>query len=262
MPEAVQEFPSVAWNIRNRYYPADATIGPIRSRLYPTTFNVLEFNLRSVTVSPSVDFAGFLDQSLTAGITTTVEYQTGYFFADQDSWVPETLGCADNTNKNGTNLQVEGGTNRKDVYLRFPVKWINAIRNLAPGDILAADVLVYVVTGPTPTSSVANLEISNNPNTFDETTITCGTDSPPTGWSPTNSTSFQVQAGFTGQKSIGLTAAMLEDLRLIINSANAGECVMRIVGSANALRFVLQSKDSGGTPGNAEGPRLRITFRG
>lgn len=177
-----------------------------------------------------------------AGVTTAV-------LATKDTWVPEVVGCADNTNKNGTNLQLEGiVATRKDTYMGWDLSSYPAAATVS-----SATLSVYVTSPATTTIGGVDLNhLANADEGWSESGLTCSTSPALTSFQNTT-TNF----ASSGDKSITLNSTATTRM-----ASRMGSGVYSIVFTVGTLytNAQLQSKDSGGSPGNASGPRLSFSW--
>lgn len=170
--------------------------------------------------------------------------------AAKDTWVPDVAGCVDNTNKDTTDLQVEGVTaTRKDTYIAFDLSALPSGTT-----VTQASLTVNLKSAPTVNTGGVDLNHSLGNESWNETTITCS--------GALALTQFQNEAAGTwvgtGDKTITLNSTARSRIASVMGSSH-----YTIALTAPSVLFAnmsLQSKDSGGSPGNSSGPRLTITF--
>lgn len=175
-----------------------------------------------------------------SGVSTAI-------LAGKDTWIPNVAGCVDNANKNGTDLQVEGVVaTRKDSYTGWDLS-----SYLSSATVTAASLIVNLKTAPlTNTGGVDLNHIPNANETWSETVLTCS--------GALSLTQFQNEAAGTwagtGDKTITLNSTART--RIATRMGTGFYSVALTAPNTLFTNMVLQSKDSGGSPGNASGPRL------
>lgn len=177
-----------------------------------------------------------------AGVTTAV-------LATKDTWIPQVAGCVDNTNKDGTNLQLEGiVATRKDPYMGWDLTAYPA-----SAAVSSATLEVYV-TAPSALGdgTITLNHLPNSGETWNEATLTCST-------TPTL-TSFQTSAGFGGTVGAEVISLNSTATARIATRLGVGAYSIAFTGGTLFQNTQMQSKDSGGSPGNAAGPRLSFSW--
>lgn len=168
--------------------------------------------------------------------------------AGKDSWVPNIALCPDDTNKNGTDLNVEGViATKKDSYFGWDLSTLPT-----GATVSAATLTVNVATAPLVAIGGVDLNhIADGSETWAEATIICST--------KPALTQFQNDAaswGSTGEKSITLNATARARI-----AARMGVGFYTIALAAPNTLFtnmVLESTDEG--TNDTLGPRLTLTY--
>lgn len=185
--------------------------------------------------------------------TLEVEMTTP-LIASKDTWVPEVAGCVDDANKNGTDLSVEAViATRKDTYMAWDLTSLDF--NGASVTVTEAYLTYNVKTLATVNAAAILNHIPDASETWSETGFSCN-DTP-------TLTSFQTlvagDTSTTGDHVVTLNATARSR---IASRLGVGVYTIAMIGGATQVGTItLQSKDSGGSPGNASGPRLRLVVR-
>lgn len=200
----------------------------------------------TITIGPEHG-AGTQQMTLTIGTVTANAVMTDYL-AGKDTWNDTIALCPVDTNHNASDLQLEGiAATRKDVYVSFDLSALPTGVTFS-----SASLTLYCKTAPTVNEDVTLNHIANADEAYDEATLRCST-------APTL-TPFQTwTAPFasTGDKTIALNSTALTRLAARMG---VGYYTIVLTGAATLTNTVLQSKDSGGTPGNSSGPRLSSAY--
>lgn len=163
----------------------------------------------------------------------------------KDSYTYTGVGCALNSNHNGENLRMSV----IDFYDSY-IAW--DLSQYPPNaTITAATFRFYTTIAPPAASYINILAIADANEGWDETTITCSNRPPANG-----STMQQILGGTTtGERGLALNSTVIARLQARIGQTSCTFLLQSVAGN-----YYFQSKDSGGSPGNAYGPRLEITF--
>ncbi len=182
--------------------------------------------------------------SLTA-VTTEV-------LASKDSWVDTVAGCVANSNHDATNLAIDGIAATSKV----PIVGWNLASYPSGATVSAATLSYYLVDAPTVSNGVQLFHISDaNEATWAEGAVTCSN-------VPANSGSTFDTIPTGDQASAGAKTFTLGSTSRtrISDRMGVGNYSIKFVTGATGTRSNLQSKDSGGSPGNGSGPRLSISW--
>lgn len=176
-----------------------------------------------------------------------LEYQTSAMLATKDTWAPIGAPCLDDAIKNGSNLTVDS-VPRDAAFMAWNLSGFPT-----GATVTDATLQLHLVTPPTTASATGLDRLNDADEGWLETTLRCST-APPT-------------AGNLQTANFGSTAGE----KLVVLGANwrsriqarmgIGPVTIRLEqGTGNIGASVYQSKDSGGSPGNASGPRLALRF--
>lgn len=177
--------------------------------------------------------------------TVSLSATTSNVLASKDSWAPTVAGCVDDTNKDGTDLQVEGVVATEK---RILIGW--DLSSYPTGTtVSSATITFYVkVTSLVDNGRLATIPTANE--SWTEAGLICSNF--PAIEDNVHNAVFPL--GTTGDQSVSynLTGRSRIANRMGVSSFST------IIYRDNVLltNVQLQSKDSGGSPGNASGPRL------
>lgn len=174
-----------------------------------------------------------------------------HILAGKDTWVTTVALCGDDTNKNGTDLEISSvAATSRDTYFAFD------LTNFSTGfTISSAQLVVNRKTVPVINWAFNIFKILNANEGWGETTMICS--NRPAADGAVMQTVSGLGATTTGDVTTNLNATAIARLQARLG---VGVCTFLIQMSTAVSAATFQSKDSGGTPGNADGPRLRLVL--